>query len=321
MKRFRKIIKYLALGGLALIAILLLVNVGFNYTAGRRLEQKINALREAEQPVSLEDLAREAIPPDQNAATYLRRARPDVQAIQLEVTAAIEAAPKIEQDRFHEGMLSPSIKTAIQAAFAAYPKVVDLLEQAAAAPDYDSQLDVKSDPSTFMEGLLENATNARGVMRVLNYRALLQLSDGQQEQAVRTCLLMFRLCRHFDHEPTITSYLVTLACRSIAASTANAALRAGPLPDELRNALDAELELQDSVVPFQNALITERAYGLQSFRDLDDMMHTGPIGLPWIKNDACSYIDMCDDRLRGPVIPLPTRNSIWTPAIWPTPAR
>ena len=292
MKRSLKALKFLTIGIVALVAIALLANVVVNSMANSRLESKIGALRDAGQPVAIIDLVRTTIPPESNAATYLRRAQADVEAIQKEVSAVSDAAPQLDQDRFDEGHLSPTLKNAIQAAFAAYPKVMGLLVQAAACPDYDRHLDLTADTGAFQESELINISASRAVMRVLNYQAMQQIADGNQEEALRTCLLMFRLCRHFDHGPMLTNYLVAVACRGVAVGTTNLALRIGPLTDASRDALDAELGHHETVEPFQNALITERSFGLQRYRELSRELNFGPIGLPWLKNDACGYIDL-----------------------------
>ncbi|HEY2840013.1 MAG TPA: hypothetical protein VGJ26_12735 [Pirellulales bacterium] len=297
MKRLRKILKWLAIWTGAIVAVLLLINALLNYRASVRLESKVTALRDAGQPVALADLAREAIMPDKNAVTYLRRAKTDTRAIQQEVEAAVSASAEEDQDRFHLGRLNPAIQSAIQAAFTAYPGAIGLLEQAAASADYDPQLDCTVDIDTFREAALESASAAREAMRVLNYRARLQIAEGKQAGALRTCIVMLRLCRQIDHEPLLTGYLMATACRGMAVSSANLALRGGPIPDELRDELDAELALHDSPVRYQNALISERASVLQGFRRIQEQLEVGPFGLPWLKNDAASFLDLVEEIL------------------------
>jgi HAMP domain-containing protein len=293
MNRFLKVLKYLGLGVVALVAIALILVALANWMADARLERKVTALRDAGQPVTLVDLIRKPIPPETNAATYLRRARNDVEAIRKEVTAAIDAAPQLDQDRFDEGHLSPELKKAIQSAFEAYPNVIGLIEKAAECPDYDPQPDLTTDTSAFFESWLDESQSiTRAVLRVLNYHALQQVSESQQEEALRTCLLMFRLCRHFDREPMMNGYLVAIACRRVTLDAASAVLRAGPLSDASRDALDAELARHETVEPFEHALITERAFGLQNYRELDRDISLGPIRQPWLKNDACGYLDL-----------------------------
>ena len=57
---------------------------------------------------------------------------------------------------------------------------------------------------------------SRSAARVLRYRATLLVAEGNRDEAVRTALLIFRLARHFDHNPMIVGYLVAIAVRGCA---------------------------------------------------------------------------------------------------------
>ena len=85
MKRLKKILKWtgIVLGGLA--AILLIANAVFVWTTDARLERQLEEIRKAGDPLTLADLARKPIPPEKNAATYLRQAEADVKAIENEM--------------------------------------------------------------------------------------------------------------------------------------------------------------------------------------------------------------------------------------------
>jgi hypothetical protein len=271
------------------IAILLIANAIWVWTTGSRLEKKLAALRAEGEPLSLADLSREPIPPEENAAVFLRRARSDLEALDKELTDVYES------DGYDDGRLSESELRTIRSALETYPKVIPLLEQAAACGDYDPQLDYTVGPDAFLKGYLDEMSDRRTVARVLRNRVPLLLADGEREEAIRNCILMFRLSRHFDHEPMLIGYLTTLACRGIAVEASNLVLRAGPLPGEAREALEAELALHDGVEAYRRALKTERAYGLDSFRtSIPDFWLVGRA----LGNDAtCYYLDMIDRHL------------------------
>ncbi len=303
MKRFfealnSNALRFLAIGVAAAVAIALLVIVEVNSRAKARLQQKIAALRSADMPVSIVELRREGISPESNAATYLLAAQADVDSIQKDVSAVDNAAPQIEQNRFQEGHLSPALKKAIESAFESHPQVLGLLEEAADCPGYNPLLNTCADTRAFQETALANMSSSRVVMRVLRYQALRQISDGQQEAALGTCLLMFRLCRHFENEPMMTGYQATAAYRGMyAASSANLALRAGPVSEASRDALEVELARAETVEPLKNALISERAFGLDRYGELTREIGFGPIGPLWLKNDACGYIDLFEEAI------------------------
>ncbi len=81
MKRLKKILQWTAivLGGL--VAIGLVANACFVWITDTRLERQLAEIRAAGDPISLTDLARKPIPPEKNAATFLRQAEAGVDAM------------------------------------------------------------------------------------------------------------------------------------------------------------------------------------------------------------------------------------------------
>ena len=75
MKKLKEILKWtgIVLGGF--VAIGLVANAVFVWTTDARLDRQLAAIRAAGDPLTLADLARPPIPPEKNAATYLRRGR------------------------------------------------------------------------------------------------------------------------------------------------------------------------------------------------------------------------------------------------------
>lgn len=291
MKIFsKKALKWIGIAAGALLAILLVANAIWVWRTGPRLEKKLAALRAEGDPLSLADLARDPIPPEKNAAVLLRRARSDLEAINKELTDVYDS------EGYEEGRLSEAELKTIRTSLETYPKVIPLLEQAAACEDYDPQLDYTVGPAAFLAGQMDHLSHPRTVARVLRARVPLLLADGKREEAMETCLVMFRLGRHFDRQPMVVGYLVSLACRGVAVEASNLVLQAGPLPDDAREALETELALHDGTDAYQHALKTERAYGLESIR-------TMPGRNIWIVgralwNDAeCYYLDMIDRHL------------------------
>lgn len=274
----------------AVIAVLLIANAVWVRTTGSRLEKKLAALRAEGDPLVWADLAPDPIPPEKNAAVFLRRAQSDLQAINKELTDVYS------REGYEDGRLSQSELKTIRSALEAYPKVIPLLKQAAACGGYDPQLDYTVSPDAFLKNRVDEVSDARTVARVLRARVLLLLADGKREEALRTCLVMFRLCRHFDHQPMIVGYLVALACRSVAVDASNLVLRAGPLPEDARRALEAELALHDGTEAYRRALKTERAYGLESFRRMPGR-NIWIVGRALWNDATCYYLDMIDRHL------------------------
>jgi hypothetical protein len=258
MRLLKKILKWIGIVVVGLVAIALIASALFIWITGSRLERQVAAIRATGDPVTIADLARPPIPPEKNAATYLDRARADMQAIEKEVEDVHSATTCPGY------LLPPKDQKAIKAAFAAYPNVLPLLEQAAACPDYDPELDYTAPAGQFIQQMLLLSSRTRPPARILGYRADLLVAEGKQDEAVRTSLLTLRLARHFDRNPTIVGYLMALAIRGSAIERANEALQTGPVSKEVRNALDAELAVHERMEGLKWAMKSERAYSLSS---------------------------------------------------------
>lgn len=243
----------------AIAAILLAVNAFFVWKTGARLESQLAALKAAGEPIALKDLAHAPIPPEKNAATFLRRAHGDLEAIQKELSAMFpETGIPVEP-------LSPSQQEKLQKLFEAYPKVMPLLEQAAACPDYDPQLDYTVSANTFLSKYLESQEN-RLSARVLRARSAFLVAKGRRDESLAGMTLLLQLCRHFDREPMLVGGQIAIACRGTAIQGANAVLQAGPIGKDAREALDREISQYDGVQAYVGMLKTERAVGLDMVR-------------------------------------------------------
>jgi hypothetical protein len=262
MKRLKKILKWtgIVLGGL--VAVLLLLNACFVWITDARLEAQLAAIRQAGDPLTLADLARKPIPPEQNAATYLRQAEPEI-AVMME-----EFQPYWEWSDKNEGRLMPAeIQKSVGTVFNAHPKVIPLLEQAAACPGYDAQFDYTVSSREFLDTqLLRAVPRRRSVGRVLLVRSRLLTSEGNRDEAVRTSVAIFRLARYFDGDAMVVGCLLAMAIRLYGVDAANLALQSGSVSAEARKGLDAELANQERMEGYTSTLKSERALGLDYFR-------------------------------------------------------
>jgi hypothetical protein len=289
MKRFLKTLRWIAIVAGGLIAILLLVAAVWCWISARRLEKRLEAVRSAGDPLSLAELAREPIPPENNAAVFLRRAQDDLEALDKELYEVYDS------ETYRSGRPTDAELKTIRSALEAYPGVMPLLERAAACPDYDSQLDYTVAPPLFLDAAVKRVHKLRSVPRVLRARALLLESQGKLDEALEDCILILRLSRHFDREPMIISYLVATACRGIGLDAANRVLRAGPVAKTSRESLDAELALHESMEGFRWAMKSERAFAMESYRAIP-ARNWWPIRAKW-DNDQCAFLDLIDQHL------------------------
>jgi len=269
MKRRLKFL-LLAVSPLAILAVAAFYAVQAGVAAQADFDARVAALKAAGEPTSIKDLARQPPLPHENAATYLRRASEAIGSIDKEDSAAYDNLTEQQQVAVDTGHPPAEYVAALRDALNAYPEALELVNQAAAAPAYDAQLDYSADPKAFWDELEKQAFQVtRRGMRLLSYQATLQLADGDVEGALKTSLKMLRLCRLVDSEPTLLGALVAFACRGIAFGQVDLALRAGPISEPLRKELDEELARSHIVEIYQRGLVGDRAFGLDTLRAIE----------------------------------------------------
>jgi hypothetical protein len=288
MKRTTKILKMVAAAVGILIAIALVVNAVLIRTSGARLESRLAQLRTDEQPTSLSQLATTPIAPDENAAVSLRRVRDHLQAVEKELRAA-----KVDSSLFVPNEVQAK---AMRSAFDAFPQLIPALKDAANRPHYDSQLDYTLGFQEFLAQMLPQAHDKRAIYRVLNGHILLLAVEGKHDEALADCITILKLTRHFDREPAIVNYLVSLVSRSVAIDSANMVLQTGKVSGESRQSLEAALALHDNSEAYKHALRTERAMGLSAYQDL------GPWSQNWLmqtywNRERCHYLDLFSNEI------------------------
>jgi hypothetical protein len=289
MKRPKRILKLAGIALGLLLAVALIGNAILIWTFGSPLEERLAAIRNAGDPVTLADLARPAPPPEQNAVVVLRRARSDVEALYKEL-AQIDS--RAEQQGREGGEAE---QKATRTALDAYPRVLPLLEQAAACPDFEPELDYAAGPVAVQNSMLNGEVQRfRQYTRILHAQASSLRAQGKRDEALHWCLVSFRLTHHLEHEPLLIPYLVVAACRSVAIHEVNAILRAGPVSDALRRELDKELVTSGDVHGFLQALKGERAYAISSF---GTTIPVNWLNRVYFTREECCLIDMFNEQM------------------------
>jgi hypothetical protein len=126
---------------------------------------------------------------------------------------------------------------------------------------------------------------ARSFARILQYRADLLLARHERDESLRSGLTLLRLSRHFQREPLMVGYLVSIAVQSMAITEIARVLNDGPISAELHDRVAAEAAGCAQSSALVAMLKTERAYGIDSFRDFRGI---GPPGN--FKRDECDYL-------------------------------
>ncbi len=268
-RRIVKVLKWTGIGLAGLVAILLIINAVAVWITDSQVERRLAAIRAEGDPTSILEYRPEEIPPEKNAATYLRRAISDAEALTKELE------PIAEEMYQRKGALTDAEVQTMESAFAAYPKVMPLIERAAECPGYSVDF-IRDAASTedLLKSLLERANEKRLFGRLLYlYRFNLFLAKEKYNAAVRDSITLLKLCRHFDSDPILTHFLICNACRGAAIQAANDAIQSGDVSKDVLADLDKELAKIDMRCLFTNALKDERAFSIERCQEFRQMWH------------------------------------------------
>ena len=278
---------------LALIPTYLLGNTVWILVAAQGLGDKIAALKAAGDPVALTDLARPDLPDDKNAAAQLQQVQKELAELIRDVNQFTE-----QSEDYKTGTLNAEDRKKLAALFDSKPTVLKAIEAAGQCTAYHAKLDFTATPEVVTAAALEDGTDFRGVVALLQARIRLQVAQGKQHDAMQTCLLLLRLARLYDGSLFIVNQLVVCAARSVAVEAANRVLRSGPVDAKDRAALEAELKLHDSHAGFVKSLKNERALGMSSYSDMKNFVNRAMLDL-----DESHYLDLVQEQID--LVPMP----------------
>lgn len=300
-RRLARFLKWAAIAAGLLLAACLLASAVYTWTTGRRLEARLDALRSAGEPISIADLAPAPVPPDEDASVPLARAEPEMAALQKELTA-------IFPDRGTAGLpLSPDAREKLEAAFASHPEVIPLLREAANRPGYSFPFDASGTTTEILKKMLDRSQMHREASRILQSRSMLLADAGRGDEALEVQIDALRLARLPFREPTLTNYLVGIACTRTSAAGVYAVIEASPVTEDRRRALDEALAHFDDKAAVRKALQNERAYALTTVHEMSAKIFwlRG-----WMRNDLMLMIlDMFDNQLSKTGLTDPVANS------------
>ena len=270
MSQFWRWTKRIAITLAALFGVLLIVVAIMMWWTSRQVAARIEAIREAGDPVAFADLVPVPVDPADSAVTYLQRAYKDACAIDAELNPLRENEEEYyrdsQLDRSFGGLLNEKGATCVREAISAYPEVIPLLVKACKCKTYLSPVDLTGDPSAAIASSIERASVVRGAARVLRLHAQLLAFDGQNDEAIQSGLAIMRLARLGDAEPFLIGHLVANAIRGLGCDAIALTLRAGPVSAASRAEIEQELAWQDSLADYAFCLKSERVFYIHSFR-------------------------------------------------------
>lgn len=288
--RLKRCGKWLAI----LFGVLIVINGVLSWNAERRLENKLAALRDAGEPTTLAELAPEPAPPGQDAGVLLRRVATDAESLQKELNTIFEEQ---NEGDWELDSSSPELIAAVEKAIANYEHIFPVIEEASKCPSYVPAHDYTLDVDTFMKAYFDSIGQNRIFVRCLNARAAVRLARGQADEALMDGIAILRLTHHFDQEPMLVGYLVSLSCRGHAINVINRTLREGKVSPAVRIALVDELATHDDMAGYVHTLRTERIWGSRRFREMYGGWK-GAVFVWFMKNWHSEYLDAFDKLVR-----------------------
>jgi hypothetical protein len=257
-----------------LLGLALVFNGILAWRTQHRLDSMLAELRAAGEPVSLADLAPKPISDEKNAAVYLQRTIPRLDAFERQYDQFYQSPlgeTCEERENRHEPP-TPEQLAAIRKIVDAYPEIITAFQQAAACDEYASLADFSLWPSAYLKGTIHHSGEPRKFARFVAWKMAVLASEGNPDAALGLGVQMLKFARLYDHEPLLVNYLVSIALRNSMCGPISEILYRHQVSLEARARLDAELALQDSPAPLQLALRNERAFSIRFVQE-----QSGPI--------------------------------------------
>ena len=251
--------KRLAIGAVMLVAIALIVNGVFGWWVERQLQTRIDATRAAGDPASIAELKPEPIPDERNMAAVFQNIAPRLREFRKADAAFSETPIGKQYDAAGDTIPTAEQAAAMQSVLSQFADVDAAIARAAQCDEYVPMLDYSADSSRFVDEVIEHQQPIRTIARFVDFQMEVDIATGHADRAVERGVQLLRFARIYEKEPTLISYLVSVAVHGVAIGELSDALSAGPVSAELHEKLDAELALHDDPQRLVRALKTEGA--------------------------------------------------------------
>lgn len=287
---WKKVIVWTVITMASLLTIVLVILALDLYLSRKKLNERLTEIRSDGDPTCLADLAPDPIPVDQDAAVLLHAIRDDLQSFCRDV------AGYTSSENYKTGSPTDLQLEAIEAAFAAYPKVLPAVQQAAALDRYHWGLDYTQSPLQFLAATGTSFTTHNNATRVLTLHATVLRAHDQWDEAGKASIPILRQAQHFEQDHLLVFLLASLWTRSAAIDAANHALRGGATTEDTRTLLEKEFARFDPWLAYKKALKGDRAYSLDCFRN-----QVFPTHIPWFQRnrEQLNYLEMMEGYING----------------------
>ncbi len=202
--RLKKILAWIGVVLMALIASGLVIRAVFNYTNGKKLERFLDQTKSEGIPLTLKDIEPECNPRDNAALTW--KTAEAMLSIDRENRTFLG---QVIGDFFTGSPLSEEKKERLRKLIAENQDALNLILEASAKPcfKYEEQWEI---PGYNLQ--IANAINMIQSTRLLGIDAVIKAEDGNVENAIDQCLASRRLLQAYLQEPFLINYLVATAC-------------------------------------------------------------------------------------------------------------
>jgi hypothetical protein len=262
--KLKKILAWIGVSLVGLVALGLAVRAVFNYTAGIRMDRVLRQMKSEGVPLTLRELEPKC--PDSDNAALIWKAAEALVQMDPERNLLGDAI----QDFFSGRPLDAGRKGRLRKIIEKQPRVISLIREAAAKPCFKYENDWNK---PFYELKNPDAVKMIQSIRLLGVGAVLMAEDGRVEEAVEQCLDGMRFARGTLRHPTLINYLVAMADMKQMAVCLQEIVSGRELPDTLLSGIGKELDAD----PWREGLIRslegERIMAVETARgesDLDD---------------------------------------------------
>jgi hypothetical protein len=269
--------------GLAiLLGVLLIVNGYFSWRTEARFRRIINEIRAAGDPASIADLKSEPIPDDVNAAVAIDKLTPRLEEFGKEhgrfyKTPLGEAYGELKEGERPTAEQIEAIRTILDQ----FADLEQMILAAAALPQFASTADFSLGFNDFLDTKISRESRIRTIARYIHWRTQVLIAEGQREEAVDFGLKLLRLSELHESEPTVLSFLITVAVRNIALQSIFETLSAGPVSKETYQRIDDTLrKIADDRPDLDYVLRTERAVSVSA--SIEQAWEMMPPAMSWL---------------------------------------
>jgi hypothetical protein len=277
----RRTVKRWGIGAVIVLGVLLVLNGVMSWRTETRFRRLVAAIRQEGDPASIAELKPEPIPDDDNAAAQIDRLTPRLNQFSKEHGRFYKTDVGKSLDNLQPGERPNAEQiAAMRSILDKYSDLEQMVVQAADSPSYASTADFSLGFRDYLEAELPRMSRIRDLARFINWRVQVLTADGQRDEAVERALDMLRLSKLSEAEPSIVSFLITVAVRNIALHDVYYVLTAGPVTADTHQRIDQLLQSLEDPNTLQKTLRTERALSVSA--SIEQGWEMAPAAIGWL---------------------------------------